>query len=178
VIDYHKDSGWVVTCDRCGHQVTIPSASIKLEQALRAVVTGQGWQFADRIALRKQGDDLCPECAASSREGQIRALEVRIAQLEQALRECGCSEVLEHGQVCYGCEQTGEELQDLEAELFYLRNGLDELDDPPLSCPQCGSEGQWSCLGEVIGPGGVSEWQFYCQACHFEGRYAGHPEAT
>lgn len=126
MIDYDKGKGWLVTCDRCGHQVTISSAAIKLERALCAVATGQGWYIAERVALRKQGDDLCPECTASSREGRIRDLEVRTAQLEQALRECGCSEVLEHGQICYGCEQTGEELQDLEAELFYLRSEIEQ----------------------------------------------------
>ena len=179
MIEYQIDAGhWCVVCDRCGAMTKLPSEAIKLEQAARAVVTSLGWQIAEWVALRKQGDDLCPECAASSREGRIRDLEVRTAQLEQALRECGCSEVLEGGQVCYDCEQTEEERQDLEAELAWLRQGLDDVDDPPLSCPQCGSERQWQCIGEVAQPGGAWHWAYRCMACDFESSYAGHPEAT
>lgn len=52
------------------------------------------------------------------------------------------------------------------------------FDDPPLSCPQCGSEGQWQCIGEVAQPGGAWHWAYHCMACNFESSYAGHPEAT
>jgi len=51
-------------------------------------------------------------------------------------------------------------------------------DEPPLSCPKCGSETQWKCLGEFALSGGASAWIFRCMACDFEGGYSGHPDAT
>jgi hypothetical protein len=48
------------------------------------------------------------------------------------------------------------------------------LDDPPLSCPRCGSGKQWQCMGDIDRVG----WLFVCSACNFERAYAGDPGAT